>query len=361
MQFPRIPSIDAVWDSVSIKALSPSSFSWVNSGCRYQIILNYTLRVFNDAALYLPSNRNAILGTIVHKIYELTTKGELSSLADLKNKWEELIEKEKNILSNKYPTLSNPSLNDYDKRNCTIRYALRMMNRTHSFLSRSSGKRIYSEKWLDCSEIGLKGAADKIILDSGCVDIIDFKSGNVKDWDNNIKTEYYIQLHLYAAMCEHLSLGSPRHLILVDINGEEFAIPYSYTYRDQLLSEVKDSLDLLNNAIAFKQFRPHARPELGMCSKCNCRHICQYREISPDELCQTISGIVVIIPSTNMYVIQSRNNTTYYISGLDEYDVDTPVQYIGKNLVFVNVIRASQQADNYTFKTTANTLIYELL
>lgn len=361
MRFPQIPNIDYAWNNISIEVLSPSSFSWVNRGCRYQLLLQNAIKSYKNDSLLLPPNKNAILGTIIHKLYELTIKEELTSLADLKNKWEELIADKKSIIADQYPTLRNASLNDYDKRNCAIRYAMVMMRQPHHVENKRTGRRVFSEKRLDCRAIGLKGTADKLVLDRGYVDVIDFKSGHVKDENGSIKTEYRVQLHLYALMCQYLSLGTPRNLSLVDINGEYYDVPFSHAFCKQLLIDVQDALKLLNNAIATKDFQSQAKPELGLCAKCSCRHVCQFREIDADVYYQTVTGIVTEIPSTNMYVLLSNNNMTYYISGLDVYEVDSPYDYLGKQLSFVNVVRASQQADSYTYKISEDTLVFELL
>jgi hypothetical protein len=61
-----------------------------------------------------------------------------------------------------------------------------------------------------------------------------------------------------------------------------------------------------------------------------------------------------------MYVLRN-DEETLYVSGLDVYQVESPQDYIGKTLVFVNIIRASQIADDYTYKITDNTLVYEQL
>lgn len=361
MRFPQIPNIENAWSGVTIDALSPSNFSWVNHGCRYQILLQAVIKSFNNKALLLPSNKNALLGTIIHKLYELTIKGELKSLLDLKNKWEELITAKKTELASQYPTLRCASLNDYDKRNSAIRYAMGMMSRSGVNASNEQGRRVLSEKWLDCSSIGLRGTADKLVLDGGYVDVIDFKSGHVKDDSGGIKTEYRVQLHLYAVMCQYLSFGTPRNLSLVDIEGDYYDIPYSQVFSEQLVYDVQEALKLLNNAIAEKDFGSHAKPELGMCSFCGCRHVCQFRDISAEDYYQTVSGILIDIPSTNMYVLRGSNDVKYYVSGIDVYDIEKPHDYLGKMLTFVNVIRASQQADGFTFKTTENTLVYEQL
>lgn len=360
MKFVQIPHIERAWNNVNIKTLSPSTFSWVNYGCGYQILLQKALSTFNNNTLYLPSNRNAILGTIIHKLYELTQKGELRNSSDLKNKWEELVSIEKNKLAVNYPTLRNASINNYDKRNSAIRYALGLMKKSNNATALEGIKKIYSEKWLDCSELGLTGIVDKLVVENEYIDIIDFKSGHVNDENGDIKIEYQIQLHLYAVMCNHLSLGKPRSLYLVDIDGEHFAVPYSPEFSNKLIDEVKATLKKLNDTVSNRSFQALARQELGLCSNCSCRHICQYRCISSDSYYQTITGRVVDIPSTNMFVLRNAEYTLY-VSGLDVYQVESPQEYMGRTLVFVNIIRASQTADDFTYKITENTLVYEQL
>lgn len=360
MKFIQILHIENAWGNVSIKTLSPSTFSWVSHGCAYQVLLQNALKTFNNSSFYLPSSQNAILGTVIHKIYELTLKGELRNLTDLKYKWEELIAIEKNKLTTNYPTLRNAILNDYDKRNRTIRYAMSMMKGCNYASNDGSVKKVYSEKWLDCEDLGLKGIADKLIIEDGYVDVVDFKSGYVKDDNGDIRAEYVMQLHLYAAMCQFLSFGTPRSLNLIDIDGQSYEIPYNSDYSKQLLTEVKRALQVLNDAVASRNFSSYAKPELGMCPFCSCRHICNYRIIPDDSYYKTITGKVAEIPSTNMYVL-SNGEDMIYISGINVYNVDDPNYYLGKNLTFVNIARASQTADVYTYKITENTLVYEQL
>lgn len=361
MRFPQIPNIENAWSGVTIDALSPSNFSWVNRGCRYQILLQAVIKSFKNNALSLPPNKNAILGTIIHKLYELTIKGELTSLLDLKNKWEDLITEKKAELASQYPTLHNVSLNDYDKRNSAIRYSLVSMKKRGSADTGYSKRRVLSEKWLDCSAIGLKGFADKLVIDDNYFDVIDFKSGHVIDENGDIKSEYRVQLHLYALMCQFLSLGTPRNLSLVDIDGNYHSIPFSSTLSEQLKAEVLEAIKLLNNAITTRDFQHHARPEPNTCPYCCYRHVCRFREISADEYYQTVSGIVIEIPSSNMYTLRNEKGDIYHISGIDVYDVDQPNIYQGKRLTFVNITRASREADEFTYKTTENTLVYEQL
>jgi len=79
MKFVKIPDIKSTWDNVVVKTLSPSSFSWINMGCSYQLLLQKALGSFNDRRYFLPPSKSTLIGTNIHKIYELTSKKELCS------------------------------------------------------------------------------------------------------------------------------------------------------------------------------------------------------------------------------------------------------------------------------------------
>ena len=360
MKFVQIPNINDAWDKVEMKTLSPSVFSKISKGCKYQALLQKALQAINNRACSLPSPKNAILGTIIHKIYELTSNGELETYQDMTSKWEELIQKQVKTLTDRYPTLNTLDINDYDKRNKAIRYAL-TLSRVGTSQSYDSGNvAISSEKRLDCSDIGLLGSVDKLVVDNGEIDIIDYKSGAVTDDCGNIKEDYIIQLHLYAAMCCHKRLGSIRSLKLIDINGTILNVPYDPNLSNQLLGKVKDQLSILQSALTTRDFSGLVESDNDTCSLCSCRHICDYQVSSNDATYRTISGYVESSPNPNIYII--RNGASRYcISGIEQYEIDNPDYYIGKRLVFVNISRASSVADDYTFKITGNTLVYELL
>lgn len=360
MKFVQISKIESAWDNVVFTTLSPSTFSWVSNGCAYQVMLQEALKSFKNRALTLPSNKNAILGTIIHKIYELTVKGQLQNIPDLINKWEELISIEENNLKSIYPTLSNIGLNDYNKRNKAILYAKSMMKPAIHTRATGEERTTYAERRLDCPNLGLRGIVDKMLIEDGFVDLIDYKSGGVTDGNGNIKKEYVTQLHLYAAMCQDLRIGTPRSLILIDIDGKKHNISYDQVYSNSLLNEVKSTIQKLNSAIKTRDFSSYVKPDLGMCTFCSCRHVCKYINIPIDSHYKTLTGKVEDMPSTNMYALRNASDTIY-VSGMDAYSVDNPQEYIGKILTFVNIARASQVADDYTYKVTENTLIYEQL
>lgn len=359
MKFEQIPNIEKAWENVSIETLSPSTFSWIHDGCAYQVLLQRLL--ISYPACQLPSHKNTTIGTIVHKIYELTAKGQLRNFAEMRDKWEEAIKAEEENLATKYPTLKSISLNDYDKRNKAIKYALGIIKNREHRNEESPNVSVLSEKILDCNLIGLKGIADKLVIANGQVTIIDYKSGHVLDADGNVKKEYTTQLHLYAAMCEHLKLGNISKLALVDINGEEIPVDYNRELKDKLCNDVSLTIKQLNDVLLHRTFEEVVKPDSSKCGNCSCRHICSHRLENEEDYYHTIVGVVTEQPSTNMYVVTDELDETRFISGLDEYSVDDPQQYMNKKLVYVNVIKSSPNSENTAYKVCDSSLIFEQL
>ena len=359
MNFEQIPNVEKAWENVSIETLSPSTFSWAHDGCAYQVLLQRLLNAYPSCQL--PSHRNTTIGTIVHKIYELTTKGLLRNFAEMRDKWEEMIKAEEDKLAIKYPTLKSINLNDYDKRNKAIKYALRIIKNRNTKSEDSSNVSVLSEKYLDCKKIGLKGVADKLIIANGKVAIIDYKSGQVFDSEGKVKKEYVTQLHLYAAMCEHLDIGSINKLALVDISGEEILVDYDCELKDKLCNDVASTIERLNDIIQRGAFVEVVKAESSKCGNCSCRHICQYRLENEEDYYHTIVGKVTEQPSTNMFVVTDNDGISRYISGLDEYSIDNAHKYLNKQLVFINVIKSSPNSEDSAYKVCDSSIIFEQL
>ena len=359
MKFEQIPNIEKAWERVSIETLSPSTFSLVDDGCAYQVLLQ---RLLNDYPLcQLPSHKNALIGRVVHKIYELTTKGQLCNFVEMRDKWEEMIKAEEEKLAIKYPTLKSLNLNDYDKRNKVIKYALQIIKNRTPKVKEFSNVSVLSEKYLDCKEIGLKGVVDKLVIANGDVTIIDYKSGQVFDDEGNVKKEYATQLHLYAAMCEYLKLGNISKLALIDINGEEIFVEYDQGLTKQLCNNVSVTIEHLSDIIQRRTFEDIVKADSSKCSKCNCRHICQYRLENKEDYYHTIVGTITEQPSTNMYIVTDDYGTSRHISGLDEYSIDNAYEYLNKRLVFINVIKSSPNLENSAYKVCDSSIIFEQL
>lgn len=361
MKFEQIPNINQLWDGFVVETLSPSTFSWISNGCAYQLLLQKLISS-RCPSCQLPPPKNAILGTIIHKLYELTSKGVLNGFIDMRNKWDELVVNKEIELASKYPTLKNINLNDYDKRNKAIRYCFDLLKNKGARNDSNYSYVVYSEKLLDCSELCLRGVADKIVLINDAVSIVDYKSGHVIDDEGNVKKEYKIQLFLYAAMCEYLRIGKCiDRLSLVDIDGVVYYIDYDKAEINELCEEVKVAISKLNQTILTRRFDDVAKPDISTCCNCSCRHICKYMKDDDANYFHSLSGIVTDIPSQNLYSLKSDDGSFFCISGLEEYGIDEPKGYLNKRMVFLNVAKSSNNADGNAYRVLDNTIIFEQL
>ena len=359
MRFVKIPNIKNTWGNVRIETLSPSMFSWVQTGCSYQILLQRALDSFKDNKILLPASKSTLVGTIIHKIYELASIRELCSLKDLSAKWEELIEIQEERIRSNYPTLLNVDLNDYDKRNKCFRIALSLINDKSRRCDSTDKTKTFSEYWIDCSEIGLRGIVDKLRITNNGLDIIDYKSGSVVDDDGSIKKEYITQLHLYALMCVHQNLGVIKSLSLIDMDGRKYSVEYDERSNSTYLAQVQQTISNLNQVIINRDFDKVSRP-CESCSFCSVRHICEKKSVSQHSIYTDVAGIVKRVISPNLFEIESFLGELCSVSGLEVYEIDNPEQYVSKKLSFVNILNTNLAQTSNSYKITNNTIIYEL-
>ena len=161
--------------------------------------------------------------------------------------------------------------------------------------------------------------------------------------------------------CEHLQLGKISRLALIDINGEEIFVEYDQELKRKLCNNVSATIEHLNDIILRRAFEEVVKVDSSICSKCDCRHICQYRLENEEDYYHTIVGTVVEQPSTNMYVVTDDSSINRYISGLDQYSIDNASGYFKKRLVFINVVKSSPNSEDSAYKVCDSSIIFEQL
>ncbi len=326
-----------------LKTLSPSSFGIVRDKCAYQALFP-RLRV--GKSVLLPPTKAIILGNVVHKIYEKVTNNFQVSCVELIQLWDELILYNKKVLEKKYPDIKI-DINDFDKRNKTIQNALKIGKSKQTGNESSGATGDYSfceEKVLDCSDIGLKGTADKIVEYNNLTDIIDYKSGQVLDVDGKIKEEYKLQLKLYALMYLHLYPEKKiRSLSLVDNDGAFFDV----NFEEKELEELKGSVALYLENINKRIDNPETlmKPDPKYCPNCTLRHFCAKAENGTSGF-YTLKGKVVEVVSPNYWKVKTDKDELFSVSGLDIVELDDIQQLLGKTISFVNLVRSSETDNN---------------
>ena len=121
------------------------------------------------------------------------------------------------------------------------------------------------------------------------------------------------------------------------------------------------TIEYLNDIILRRAFEEVVKVDSSICSKCDCRHICQYRLENEEDYYHTIVGTVVEQPSTNMYVVTDDSSINRYISGLDQYSIDSASGYFKKRLVFINVVKSSPNSEDSAYKVCDSSIIFEQL
>lgn len=332
---------------VPVTHLSPSSFNNLEQGCTLRYILNYAIP-YN---LKIASHKNAILGTIAHKLFELRRKGYIQDRIAFKNKWKELVSYEEEQLKRFYPSMRNLSLSDFQlciksweiaKNIVPIKNQLSIFTNTSSY---------GAEKSVRLGDV-LYGKIDSVNPVEGGVEIVDFKTGNVYLDSGEIKNEYIYQLNLYALMYEYTYNIPVVHLNIIDINGQIISVPRLNLNQTEILNKSKQLITKINSLIESTNPLGLCKPN-DSCAFCNCRHLCPdfYKKYNGHEI---LKGIVKSVPNRNVIRLSNDlNGEIILINGFDALNFNMS-DYIGKRIIFINLFHR----DNLPLSLTKYTLIF---
>ena len=98
MKINKVPNNLLSLDNFFYEKISPSVFTSIQKGCAFQNIL-YRIDKKNHSnsgelnSLLLPVSNNAVIGIIIHKMFELRTNGEINSDEDFIKCWDQEIYK----------------------------------------------------------------------------------------------------------------------------------------------------------------------------------------------------------------------------------------------------------------------------
>ena len=121
MRIVKIPNIEQYIQVV--EELSPSKYTNIQNGCPCQFVIEQAIKRCGVAIL-LPPNTNAIIGTITHKLLEERVKGGISNEDEFKRRWKQCCKVQETSIRNKYPTLLNFIVADYDKMFKALKIAM---------------------------------------------------------------------------------------------------------------------------------------------------------------------------------------------------------------------------------------------
>lgn len=317
---------------VPITRLSPSSFKSLEDGCTLRYILNYTVP-YN---LKIASHKDAILGTIAHKLFELRRKGYIQDRNTFKNKWKELVSNEEQQLKRIHPSMRNFSLADFQMCIKSWEIAKNIVpnkNQSPIFTGASS---YGTEKTVKLVDI-LYGKIDSVTPIDGGVEIVDYKTGNIYSDSGEIKKEYVYQLNLYVLMYESTFNIPVIKLNIIDINGHIISVPRLDMNQTEIMDKSNELIDQINKRIEINKPLDLCDPNES-CHFCNCRHLCPDFYIKYKEP-EILKGIVESVPNRNVIkLLTDFNGESIIINGFDALDFNM-IDYIGKRLIFINLFQ----------------------
>lgn len=347
---------------VKVETLGPSTFTFLNEGCKYQHLLSHTRTV--DKGATLPNTKKAITGTVVHSLFEKRTKGEIPDEDTFERIWEEELKKQEDQIKQTYG-LKNYSIDDYDKMYSAMATAMKMpqfgISSKQNDKGTATGPNVIVEKLYKTST--LCGKIDKIEKNGDNIIIADFKSGDIKDDNGNIKKAYIVQLNLYAHMyyCQEGEKATELQIIDIDGNIHKVSI-WDDIELQKNLAFVKDVIDELNSGKGIQLASPSEK-----CANCNERMKCNpywnsvHRVVhDPNDQNKRYEDLEFkvksIIDKTNKDVVEIYGGR---IKGLNRYtfELEEGHTYRARGLNYIN--------DLYDFGTLysacESTIIMELL
>jgi CRISPR/Cas system-associated exonuclease Cas4 (RecB family) len=238
----------------------------------------------------LPRSPEAILGTVVHRIFELTSRGLITSLEEFEKKWDEeldFIEKklqESNIEKRLVPIKSNVRDFEVKKELCRLQVSDNLkLKRGRINEKEAQFSVIAQEKQLIIPEKSVKGIVDLVIKKGDYIEIIDYKNGNIFEnvsGERKVKERIITQLIFYSGLYFFCYGVWPTKLSVMDNLGKRVNIPYSPSDAKDLIDSAQSMSFSLNSVIdnasisESEKKNLFARPSPTSCKYCNYRPSC---------------------------------------------------------------------------------------
>ncbi len=260
-----------------IKRISPSQFYSIKN-CAYKSLL---AEAFDNKPL-LPFSPNAYFGTVLHKMLELISKGIVKSEEDFNVEFDKQVKALEEDLKQKGFGFFVPlkvKLKNFGLKKIQLKKHLR--NESQKITSYGNAK-FHSEKWLESQDKFIGGTVDLVIENENEIEILDFKTGSIKqdllddegEIYSDVKNEYKEQLKLYAYLYFENTNKFPTALSLVDLAKQKFPVEFSEQECKSLFDEAKSLLKSTNDCITTKSFS--ANPKEENCKYCLYRPACSF-------------------------------------------------------------------------------------
>lgn len=268
----------------AIQRISPSQF-YSMKNCAYKSLL---AEAFDKKPL-LPLSLNAYFGIVLHKLLELIATGILKSEVDLNTEFDKQVKTLEEDLQSKGFGFFVPlkvKIKNFGLKKIQLKKHLRNESEQPTSFSNTN---FYSEKWFESQDKLIAGKFDLVIDDGSYIEIIDFKTGAIRQdcLDDegelylDVKDEYKDQLKLYAYLYFENTTKFPTNLSLVNLAKQKFSVEFSEEECKTVFEEAKVLLEATNNSINTKTFS--ANPKVENCKYCLYRPACSFFHIKFDS------------------------------------------------------------------------------
>jgi CRISPR/Cas system-associated exonuclease Cas4 (RecB family) len=344
-----------------IERISPSQFSSLKN-CQYKGIL---AKAFDNIPL-LTLSPNAYLGTVLHKVLELISRGLIRDEVQLNANFnKELTELEQKLTNNGLRQYVPLQMNVPD-------FGLKKIQlKKHLFVHENKNSKIsnYSpEKWLESQDKKIGGRVDLIIEADQFIEIIDFKTGAITEdiLDDTgeifkeLKIEYREQLKLYAYLYYERTGKFPSLLSIVDLRKQKFSLEFTFEECKAIFQQAKDLLNDINNSIDTKQF--NANPNKQNCKFCLYRPACSFylNNLNYNYPFNDVSGFITKVKqyqngNVSVFVMDLSNQNVTITGFSSEYYS----YFEGMANQKINIFNLKKESTNMVYSVTRTTKFYE--
>ena len=354
----RVPNIEFK----KLKRISPSQF-YSMKNCAYKSLL---AEAFERRPL-LPISPNAYLGTVLHKMLELISRGEIKNDAEFKERFDvEIALMEESLRESGYSYFVPLQMNVRDFGMKKIQLKKHLKTASDSPRPAKSVK-FHSENWFESKDKLLGGKMDLVIEAGDEIEIIDFKTGAITEdiFDDQgesyqaVKNEYQEQLKLYAYLYFDSKGKFPAKLSLIDLAKQRFEIAFSENECKDFFDEAKKLLKDTNNSVDTKEYR--ANPNEANCKFCLYRTACSFylqyliTENAFNDVCGKVIDIVKY-QNGNVSVFMEKGSNRISVTGFPSDTFDFFCENRNKQ---INIFNLRKEATDSVYSATKTTKIYE--
>jgi len=345
-----------------IQRISPSQF-YSMKNCAYKSLL---AEAMNKKAL-LPVSANAYYGTVLHKMLELISKGQIKNEDDFNSTFQEQIKlMEEKLVADGYDFFVplQKKVKDFIMKKILLKDHLQIVTDRPP---RASNTKFHSEQWYESKDKLIGGKIDLVIETEQDTEILDFKTGAITqdfldddgEMNSEVKAEYKEQLKLYAYLYFENTGKFPTQLSLVDLAKQKFTVDFSVNECNAIFEEAKSLLNSTNDCIDKGTFT--ANPTEANCKYCLYRPACSFylKHIETDNSFNDVSGLV-----QNVVKFQNGNVSLYLESGDKMITVSNlPSEKFdelnnSKNKK-VNVFNLKREPREFFYSAIKTTIVYE--